>query len=155
MRYLRCLKRLPGSCSLVTQQTYSGLLNNLGVRLFAMPEITFRLVEAFYAVAIYRNVSHAARALHVTPSAITHSVKKLEKACGANLTHPTRRGIEITEVGEKILSEVELILSLRTNLMNNYRTRAGQLTKRAITINTNILSAVAITAWSWFVLPIG
>jgi len=120
-----------------------------------MPEITFRLFEAFYAVAKYRNVSHAARVLHVTPSAITHSVKKLEKACGASLTRPNRRGVELTKVGEKILSEVELMLSLRTKLINSHRDRIGDLKEQPIHASANILRSVAITGCSWLMATIG
>ena len=96
-----------------------------------MAEITFRILETFDAVVKYRKVIRAARALHVTPSAVTHSVTKLEKACGVNLIRVRRRGIELTEAGDKIRRQVQLILSLRNSVITRHRRQSPDAARNA------------------------
>jgi DNA-binding transcriptional LysR family regulator len=111
-------------------------------------DISFHQFETFTAVAKYGNVSQAAHALHVTPSAITHSIRRLEKACGIKLIRQIRRGVELTEAGEKILTQVELVLLLRNRIVNNADQDLNGLLKWGSIIGSSIVRFMMLTGSS-------
>ena len=78
-------------------------------------------LEIFCAVAAHLNLSRAARDFHVTPSAASHAVKNLERDLGVKLIRQTRRGVELTDRGASIHSEVSAILARLKVLENKYR----------------------------------
>ena len=78
-------------------------------------------LEVFSAVAKYLNVSRAAREFHVTPSAASHAVRKLERDLGVKLIRPTRRAIELTDRGTSIQIEVDAILAKIRALQKRFR----------------------------------
>lgn len=61
-------------------------------------------VEAFLRVAKHRNFRRAAADLGVTPSAISQSVRTLEKRIGAPLFTRTTRSVGLTEAGERFIA---------------------------------------------------
>ena len=67
-------------------------------------------LEVFSAAAKHLNLSRAAREFHVTPSAASHAVRKLEQDLGVKLIRQTRRGIELTETGAALQIEINTIL---------------------------------------------
>ena len=59
-------------------------------------------LRAFEAVARHQHVAHAATELCVTPSAVSHLIKKLESDLGVALITRAGRNIELTEHGRKL-----------------------------------------------------
>lgn len=61
---------------------------------------------AFEAVARRLNFAVAANDLHLTPSAISHQIAKLEEFLGVRLFQRTARNVELTDAGEDYLKRV-------------------------------------------------
>jgi DNA-binding transcriptional LysR family regulator len=72
-----------------------------------------RDIEYFAVVAEHRNVGRAAEALGLSPTALTKSLRRLEKVLQAKLVSRTAKGVELTVEGDALLSHVRgLRLSL-------------------------------------------
>lgn len=65
----------------------------------------FNGLIALKAVAEHRSFTEAADILEISPSAVSQSVKSLEKRLGVTLLTRTTRSTHLTEAGEKFLSE--------------------------------------------------
>lgn len=63
-------------------------------------------LQAFEAVARRKSFSLAAAELHLTPSAISHQVAKLEDLFGMRLFERSTRGVDLTPVGQSYLQRV-------------------------------------------------
>ena len=63
-------------------------------------------LQAFEAVARRRSFALAATELHVTPSAISHQVARLESQIGARLLERSAHGVRLTATGEHYLERV-------------------------------------------------
>jgi DNA-binding transcriptional LysR family regulator len=84
-----------------------------------LPELT-----AFVAAADHLSVRAAASRLHVTPSALSHSMRQLEERLGVRLLHRTTRSVSVTNASLLLLerqphrtahaSKATRILSCRT-----------------------------------------
>lgn len=61
---------------------------------------------AFITIAEKRSFSVAARALGVSPSALSYTVKNLEKSLNVRLFNRTTRSVALTEAGEQFLRRV-------------------------------------------------
>ncbi|RKH55434.1 LysR family transcriptional regulator [Corallococcus aberystwythensis] len=62
---------------------------------------------AFLAVARRRSFTAAAAELHVTPSAVSQSLRALEERVGVRLLQRTTRSVGLTEAGSRFLSRLE------------------------------------------------
>jgi LysR family glycine cleavage system transcriptional activator len=60
-------------------------------------------LRAFEAAARHMSFALAAKALHVTPAAISHQVKGLEEHLGRPLFRRLKRGLELTRSGQALL----------------------------------------------------
>lgn len=69
-----------------------------------------RRLTHFVAVARELHFRRAAESLHIAQSALSHSVKTLERDLGVELLHRTTRRVELTSAGEVLLEEAESIL---------------------------------------------
>ncbi len=58
---------------------------------------------AFLAVARERSFTRAAAQLGVSPSALSHTIRKLEERLGVRLFNRTTRSVAPTEAGERLL----------------------------------------------------
>lgn len=76
---------------------------------------------AFEAVARRRSFALAATELHLTASAISHQVARLEEILGARLFERSSRGVELTEVGAKYLQRVSGALEALTAASDDVR----------------------------------
>lgn len=65
--------------------------------------IDFLGIQAFLAVAECGSSALAAERLHLTQTAISHRMRKLEESLGAQLVVRTSRGIALTQAGEALL----------------------------------------------------
>ncbi|WP_267554321.1 LysR family transcriptional regulator [Rhizobium rhizogenes] len=61
---------------------------------------------AFLAVAAHRSFRSAAVELDITPSAISHSIKTLERRLGARLFNRTTRSVSLTDAGERLANKL-------------------------------------------------
>ena len=57
---------------------------------------------AFLAVARERSFTRAAAKLGVSPSALSHTIRKLEERLGVRLLTRTSRSVSTTEPGERL-----------------------------------------------------
>lgn len=67
---------------------------------------TWSWLPAFRAVAELEHVGKAAAALHVSPSALSRTVKLLEEELGQPLFHRRGRGIQLNDAGAVLLEHV-------------------------------------------------
>jgi len=63
-------------------------------------------LRAFEVAARHGGFTRAARELHVTPAAVSHQIKSLESHLDVELFRRLPRGLEITEVGRKLLPQL-------------------------------------------------
>ncbi len=63
-------------------------------------------LQAFEAIARRKSFSLAAEELHLTPSAVSHQVAKLENLLGVRLFERSARGVELTPAGRQYLERV-------------------------------------------------
>ena len=71
-----------------------------------MPRETMADLVAFLAVARERSFTRAAAQLGVSPSALSHTIRKLEERVGVRLLIRTTRSVSATEAGERLLRTI-------------------------------------------------
>src|ERR687893_1730359 len=71
-----------------------------------MPRQSLNDLVAFLAVARERSFTRAAAQLGVSPSALSHTIRKLEERVGVRLLTRTTRNVSTTEAGERLLRTV-------------------------------------------------
>ncbi|GLR47646.1 LysR family transcriptional regulator [Sphingomonas astaxanthinifaciens] len=71
-----------------------------------MQRETMADLVAFFAVARERSFTRAAAKLGVSPSALSHTIRKLEERLGVRLLTRTSRSVATTEPGERLLERV-------------------------------------------------
>ncbi|MFK4870614.1 LysR family transcriptional regulator [Novosphingobium sp. ZW T3_23] len=71
-----------------------------------MQRETMADLVAFLAVARERSFTRGAAGLGVTPSALSHTIRKLEERLGLRLFIRTSRSVSTTEAGERLLQRV-------------------------------------------------
>ncbi|MBI1991260.1 MAG: LysR family transcriptional regulator [Betaproteobacteria bacterium] len=65
-----------------------------------------RDIEYFAVVAEHRNLGRAAAALELSPTALSKSLRRLEKSLQAKLVNRTAKGVELTIEGDALLTRV-------------------------------------------------
>ena len=78
-------------------------------------------LQAFEAVARRKSFSLAAAELHLTPSAVSHQVAKLESVLGLRLFERSTRGVELTTVGQGYLQRVASALGAISTATDDLR----------------------------------
>ncbi|MEU1981892.1 LysR family transcriptional regulator [Nocardia sp. NPDC019395] len=68
-------------------------------------------LRSVVAVATFSSVRRAAEALHLTPSAVSNHLRKLEKTLGTRLVTAQGRGIGLTSDGEELVARARVILT--------------------------------------------
>ncbi len=71
-----------------------------------MPRETMADLVAFLAVARERSFTRAAARLGVSPSALSHTIRKLEERVGMRLLTRTTRSVSTTEAGERLFGAI-------------------------------------------------
>jgi len=74
-------------------------------------------LTVFLAVAAQRSFRAAAVELDVTPSAVSHSVKSLERRLGVRLFNRTTRSVGLTAAGERLAAKLRPLLSSMRDAM--------------------------------------
>jgi DNA-binding transcriptional LysR family regulator len=79
-----------------------------------MPEaaMTLTQLEIFSRVAELRGFTAAATQLHISQSAVSHSLKTLEQELGVELIHRQQAQLELTDIGLRLLQRTRAILGL-------------------------------------------
>jgi len=68
-------------------------------------------LQALYAVSTFGSVTGAAAALHLTPSAVSQQLAKLQRDVGQRLVEPYGRGVRLTAAGTLLARRAHAILS--------------------------------------------
>ena len=84
-----------------------------------LPPLT--ALVAFETVARRLSFARAAEELHLTPSAVSHQIAKLEQFLGFLLFERTPRGITLSDAGESYLKRVAGALGAISNATNDIR----------------------------------
>lgn len=82
-----------------------------------MATINFKHLRYFWTVAKSGSIARASAQLHVTPQSISSQLAEFEAALGAGLFRRAGRGLEITDVGRRLVSYAEEIFGLENELM--------------------------------------
>jgi LysR family transcriptional activator of nhaA len=90
-----------------------------------MAALNFKHLRYFWAVAKSGSIARASAQLHVTPQSISAQLRELEESLGAELLRRAGRGLELTEVGRRILSYADEIFSLGDELLEVARDQAA------------------------------
>jgi DNA-binding transcriptional LysR family regulator len=85
----------------------------------SLPPVTN--LQAFEAVARRRSFAHAAAELHLTASAISHQVSRLESHLGVRLFERSAHGVRISAAGQLYLSRIGGALSAITTATEDLR----------------------------------
>jgi LysR family transcriptional activator of nhaA len=81
----------------------------------------YRHLAYFHAVAHEGNLTRAADALHVSQSAVSVQIRKLEKALGHELFERRNRSLVLTEAGRIALDHADEIFSLGDDLVGTLK----------------------------------
>src|SRR3954451_19822191 len=105
-------------------------------------------LRALNAVATYGTVSGAADALHVTTSAVSQQVAKLERETGQKLLERNGRGVRLTDAAELLVRHAGRILALvevaQSDLEAHRGTVVGELSVAAFPTAIRGLVAAAL-----------
>jgi DNA-binding transcriptional LysR family regulator len=74
------------------------------------------LIRAFAAVAETGGMTSAGNALHLTQAAVSQQIKRLEETFGSELFARDRRGLTLTEAGERLLGPAKRMLALNDEI---------------------------------------
>ena len=89
-----------------------------------MSSLPLDLLETFVAVAREGNLTRAAKARHLTVSALSHRLRQLEQRIGQPLLVRGPRGVTPTPAGARLLEQVAPALETIARAVRGVRTRA-------------------------------
>lgn len=73
--------------------------------------LSMERLRVLHAVARYRTLAAAASALHVTPSAVSQAMAKLERETGQRLLEPSGRGVRLTDAGAVLAGHAATLMT--------------------------------------------
>ena len=76
------------------------------------PDINYELYKVFYYVATSLSFSEASKKLYISQSAVSQSIKLLEKKLDRKLFIRTTKKVTLTPAGELLLSHIEPAINL-------------------------------------------
>ncbi len=80
------------------------------------------LLRAFVTVADTASMTAAAQSLHLTQAAVSQQIKRLEDALGTSLFGRDRRGMMLTDDGERLFGRAKRLLSLNDEIWTEMTT---------------------------------
>lgn len=83
--------------------------------------LDLRKLTHFRAVAENRSISRAARRLHLTPQALSMSIRALEREVGTALFERSHRGLTLTPAGEVLHAEAASVLAVARSALERTR----------------------------------
>src|SRR3954468_3763463 len=84
-------------------------------------------LRALSAVATYGSVSAAADVLHVTTSAVSQQVAKLERETGQKLLERNGRGVRLTDAAALLATHAERILAMVEEAESDLEAQRGEV----------------------------
>ncbi|GLO50394.1 HTH-type transcriptional regulator TfdS [compost metagenome] len=81
----------------------------------------YRQLRAFIAVFEERNITAAARSIHLSQPALSGSIKALEEALGTTLFVRQARGVEVTEDARALYPEAQRMVADANRLLNRFK----------------------------------
>jgi DNA-binding transcriptional LysR family regulator len=86
--------------------------------------IQLKIVKEIYAA---RSLSKASMRLGKAPSIVSRHLTAFEKECGGRIFHRTGRGVQLTELGEQILPQIDLIIKALERMVDAGRTSSSAI----------------------------
>lgn len=100
--------------------------------------------EYFYKVAKAKSISKVAKNIHISQSALSQQIQKLEDSIGYKLLERSNKGVELTEMGE-------IVLKYSENIINVFDKMLEELSKGKNRSNT--IKIGACSSISHYALP--
>lgn len=91
-----------------------------------MPSLNYKHLRYFWMVAKSGSIARASEQLHLTPQSISGQLSEFEETLGVELFRRVGRGLELTDMGQRLLVYAEQIFSLGDELLDLVRDRAPQ-----------------------------
>jgi DNA-binding transcriptional LysR family regulator len=105
-------------------------------------------LTAFMAVADHLSFRAAASRLGVTPSALSHSMRKLEENLGIRLLHRTTRSVSLTDAGFRLMERLRPAMDQIGDALENLNQERSRPFGR-LRIYASHTAAVAVIAPVW------
>jgi DNA-binding transcriptional LysR family regulator len=86
--------------------------------------IQLKIVKEIYAA---RSLSKASMRLGKAPSIVSRHLSAFEKECGGRIFHRTGRGVQLTELGEQILPQIDLIIQTLERMVDCGKTPSSAI----------------------------
>ena len=99
-------------------------------------------LAAFEAAARHQNFAHAAEELHLTASAVSHHVRKLESRLGVALFRRHARGVTLTAEGRQLADSTGSALADMDGVLRTLRAGRGEPERVRV-------STLHSLTWSW------
>lgn len=84
--------------------------------MLAMRNLDLDLIRAFVAVADHGSMTVAGNALHLTQSAVSQQIMRLERRLGQALFLRERRGLKLTAGGQRLLAKARRLIGLNDEI---------------------------------------
>lgn len=81
-----------------------------------MRNLDTSLLRAFVAVAETGGMTSAGNVLHLTQAAVSQQIKRLEEQLGAELIRRDRKGVGLTDAGERLFGRAKRLLALNDDI---------------------------------------
>lgn len=101
--------------------------------------LNFKHLRYFWMVAKSGSIVRASEQLHLTPQSISGQLSEFEATLGVDLFRRVGRGLELTEMGRRILGYAEQIFSLGNEVLETIRAGADQ---QSVTFRVGIADSV-------------
>jgi LysR family nitrogen assimilation transcriptional regulator len=108
-----------------------------------MEIIQLKIVKAIYAA---RSLSKASMRLGKAQSIVSRHLTAFEKECGGRVFHRTGRGVQLTELGERILPQIDTIIQTLERMVDSGKPRASAITGNVRVTITPAISACLVPA---------
>jgi DNA-binding transcriptional LysR family regulator len=91
-----------------------------------VPAFDLRSLSMFVTVVEYGSFTRAAAALEVTTACVSLTIKRLERALGAQLLRRDAHGLVLTQDGDRLLPAARRMLALNAELMREWPAATGR-----------------------------
>ncbi|TWQ08798.1 LysR family transcriptional regulator [Xanthomonas vasicola] len=118
------------------KRVVSGRATNLTHASMNLRPTLLPALGVFAAAARHQNFAHAAEELHLTASAVSHHVRKLEALLGATLFQRLPRGVKLTAEGRQLADAATAALAEIAAVAGNLHPREDAVPLRVTTLRS-------------------
>jgi LysR family transcriptional activator of nhaA len=104
-----------------------------------MPNLNFKHLRYFWAVAANGSIARAAEILHLTPQTISGQLRELEEQLDVKLFEKTGRNLALTDSGRMVFSYADEMFRLSSELQDVLQ---GRVPCAALTLNVGVAMVV-------------